>query len=324
MQIEEPEITPPVFSNARSTKILSSTPKAKKENSLKIISKEEEICDKIEYLIGGFNFVNKNAKDLPLITSQRAINILLKLCRQEFRDYDLNKKNRDKELQNQMEEENSKSKKKRENIEDTTFLRKRDNWALDVERSLDVRKLLKTEKKELKFIEEMSDIPTVVNEMGNREDRLINIIKVSKFRTKFLRKNIKSNNKENKSSVVEAKEENSDDKMIEEEEEIIADLIELKNVEEFTKEENLLFEHHMNIIECIYNSEIDISLKLELSLNYLKDEILEFGKFYFRFLAKRTFELIEMLEFTTEKHLNSWENFINVKTINFNFNLGTS
>lgn len=96
---------------------------------------------------------------------------------------------------------------------------------------------------------------------------------------------------------------------------------ELMPREEIGKEEKLLLEHHLNIIECIFSSKIEISSKLLLILDYLREEFLEDGRFYFRFLAQRSFELIEETEFTTEEDLQAWEKFINVI---FLLKLGTS
>lgn len=297
-----------VKSIMKKPKILTSRPPSKLRGakSLKEKSMEEEICNKIEFLIGGFNFVNKHTKDLPVITSQRGFDILLKLCRQGFRDYEIRKKVRDKELQSQTEGDPAQLNK---DANEEMLLGKRENSALNIERSLDVRKLLKAENKELEFIEDDSNIPSVVNEMGNSQKRLETVIRVSKFRTKFLRKNIKINQK--------AKEEKQNEgRMVEEgqeESEEFINPIVLKEKEEMENEEKLLLEHHLNIIECIFSSTIEIPVKLNLILDYICEEFLEEGKLYCRFLSKRAFELIEEMEFSTEADLQAWENFINVR-----------
>lgn len=312
MEIEEQAKPKTERKMIKKPKILTSRPPTKsKQKSIKEKSMEEEICDKIEFLIGGFNLVNKHAKDLPIVTSQRGLDILLKLCRQGYRDFEVRKKMRDKELQNQNEGDATQMKK---DANDDALLGKRDNSALNIEKSLDVRKLLKAENKELKFLDDDSYIPNVVNEMGNSLKRLETVIKVSKFRTKFLRKNIKSNNKVN-----DDQESDGYLKMIEEgvEEEAEETGLEmkreaLKEENDMIKEEKLLLEHHLNIIECIFSSTIEIPAKLNLILDYICEEFLEEGHLYSRFLARRSFELIEEMEFTTEFDLQAWEYFINV------------
>lgn len=281
MQIETPQQNLPL----KKQKIITSKPSKKIKKSASSKTRETDFCNKIEYLIGGFNFVQKNTKNLPLVTSQRAMNILLKLCRQEYRDYEVRKKNQDKELQTEEE----KAKINQESKEEC-LLGKRDNYVLDAERSLDVRKLLKAENKKLKFLNSEDKMLDVVNEMGNSKERLENVIRVSKFRTKFLRMNIRKNLKE----------------AAQEEERVVS------SEEEMSDEEKVLLQHHIDVIECIFSAKIEVPAVIELVLEYLREEFFDEGNFYFRFMARKVFELIEGLEFTADEDLQAWERFVNV------------
>ena len=271
------------------------------------LSKEQILCDKLDYLISGFNFVIKHAKKLDIVTHSRGLDLFLKISRQEFRDYETSKKKKQGLKKDKKDSAGG--------AQDESLLKKRDQTFLNVERTLDVIKLIKADYREMKIEESKLDIPQIVAYMGNSQQRLEKIIEVSKMRAKFLRKKIKNKvklkaqeDREEAARTSRASDSvshsDNDSRMVEErglDEEV---------GETFEEDLEVLLDHHMAIVECITASRVDMSTKLRLAYDYLILVYDEEGyeSRSFRPLMEKVFERIEQHdEEMDETDIDVWE-----------------
>jgi hypothetical protein len=288
MDEEKPKPEPKNTSKTTKPKAGTTAPKLPKKQ-------EKLICDKLDNLISGFHFISKNVKNMKLVTPSRGMNILLKLSRQEFRDFEiLKEKRKAQESSNQQIQM----------ITAEQILGKRERAYLNVERSLDQSKLIKASNTELKFVLGEIDVPAVVQEMGSSKERLKQVIDVSKFKAKLLKKEVETSLEENggKMDVEEAEGEGEEKEESEGEskEEELVEVVRLRN-------------HHLNILKCVMFSELTLKNKLSLLYDYLIELFdQEEDKSYFEHFLLNLFESLEKQEKWSEADIIAWEEFVMV------------